>query len=166
MALAVTLLSLGGVQPARAQGAFVGQCAVNITMTFTSRIYLTSGGTALESMEGLASCVTNAEPLSPVKTFTFAGSAGPGSVSTCGALAISGFYAGVFSPSPAPPPTNGTFSFVGSTAGGLLIMSGTSPTFEGVGVLTGLGSAGCLSTTQPGGSKEFGFVGPLSFLDP
>jgi hypothetical protein len=159
---------LGGVLlltafPARG-GAAGGVCVVTIKFHFNSPINNSSGVTPF-TPSGSGTCVASAQPLSPVKQIGIGAGigSGSGSVTHCNQLFLFGTYIVSFSPDPAPSSSFGTFNFWGTASGGLLLMTGSSPTFVGPGVLVGGGQLTC--TTQ-GSIQDVNFTGILAFVDP
>jgi len=156
----LTGLILATGVPASGQGTFNGLCTMSATFSFSPPVTLNSPpGTW--SMTGTGTCVTDAQPLSPVKTMSLNGS-GTSQLMQCDALRLLGSYAIGFFPSPAPPPGSGALEFIGTAAGGILHLSTPSTQFQGVAALASLGALSCTL----GGTTQITFTGAFVFVDP
>jgi len=151
---------LAAAMPAAGQLTFNGVCTMNVTFSFSGPITNNSPPRSW-SMSGGGTCVTDAQPLSPIKTMGVAGS-GVSQLSQCGVLRLLGSYVIDFNPSPAPPASNGAVDLIGSSAGGILHLSAPSPQFQGVAALVSLGAVGCVL----GGTSQLSFTGAFLFVDP
>lgn len=145
--------------PATAQTTFEGLCLGTVRMTFAREIKRLSGPTNLTNLSGDATCVTNAD--TSLKNLELTGS-GTGVVTQCAAILVNGAFNAAFDPPPAPPPSNGTFTYAGTASGGALRLAGANPTFHGLGVLAGGGAVKCARD----GSSSFMFRLVLPFADP
>lgn len=157
--VALAGLVLASSFPAQAQFTFDGVCTMNITFSFSGAITLNSPPLNW-TVSGSGTCVTDAEPLSPIKQMGLGGS-GVSQLSQCGVLRLLGSYVATFSPSPAPPPSSGALELIGSAAGGVLHLSAPSPQFQGVGTLASAGIVGCNA-----GKTQLTFTGVFAFADP
>jgi hypothetical protein len=159
IAAIASVVVLPGGLPAAAETTFEGVCVGTVQMTFANDIKLLSGPTNLTNLTGNATCVTNAD--TPPKTLGLTGS-GTGVVTQCGAILVNGAFNAAFVPSPAPPPSNGAFTYLGTTSGGTLRLAGANPTLHAVGVLAGTGAIACAQS----GASTFTFQMVLPFADP
>lgn len=151
---------VAAVLPARAQFTFDGVCTMNLNFSFNAPV-TTNSPARTWTVGGSGTCVTDAEPLKPIKQMQVGGS-GVSQLSQCGVLRLLGSYVAVFSPSPAPPASNGALEFIGSSVGGILHLSAPSPQFQGLGVLVSGGTLNCLQ----GGTTQMTFTGVFAFADP
>lgn len=161
------LLALA-VWPAPAQASFVftGTCLVSASMGFSPGITFISGPVSITDLSVTGTCVDDANlPLGVIHTIDVGGS-GAGTVTTCGAISGFGTFGAGFTPAPAAPAADGTWTFTGSIAGGVLVLTGSSTTggpFAAAAVLAGipLGATSC-----GGGLGSASFLGSLTFTDP
>jgi hypothetical protein len=159
-AMAATVVVLAAAFPASGQLTFDGVCTMNATFTFSGPITNTSPPRSW-SMFGTGTCVTDAQPLSPIKSMSLGGS-GVSQLTQCGVMRLLGSYAASWDPSPAPPASSGALDFIGSAAAGVLHLSAPSPQFQGLGVVASIGGLGCAL----GGTSQLTFTGALLFVDP
>jgi hypothetical protein len=161
-ALVLAFAAVLGPLPARA-GSASGACLMTIRMTFPAPVTNNTPPMPLQSSSGSGTCATTAQPLSPLKTITMtAADPLPGLFTRCDLLQVNGYFTIDWSPDPAPAPNDGVFNFYGTAAGGVLHMSGSSPTLEGIGVLVGTGLTGCVLN----GAQTLTFTAVLPFVDP
>jgi hypothetical protein len=160
IATCLVFLALASMIPASGQGTFMGVCTFNATFSFNAPLTLNSPQRTW-SATGSGTCVSDAEPLSPVKTLSMSAS-GVSQLSQCAALRLLGSYTLAMFPSPAPPASSGDADFIGTAAGGVLHLSSSGPMFQGVGAVASGGVLACVN----GGTSQLAFVGSLSFVDP
>ena len=137
-----------------------GVCLVSLHFNFNTPIS-TGGGSGPFTVSGSGTCPASglAAPVA-VRTITISGD-GTASNAKCAPLLLSGVYVAGFSPLPAPPPTNGIWSFNGTASGGIFLMNDL-PVYVAVGVGVGAGALDCIQ----GGAMSLTFSVPLVFVDP
>ena len=159
IAMALSAAMAMAVLPARA-GAATGACTGNVRFDFADPISATGGPTTYH-MSGSASCQTTAQA-GNFKTMSFGSVSGQATSGRCGALILQGPYTVTFFPDPAPSGSNGQTNFWGTASGGVWLWQGSSPQFDGIGILTGGGAVSC---TQ-GGTNSISFTMSFTFVDP
>lgn len=118
--------------PARG-GIAAGTCLVDGTVTFRFDADITMDlqeSVWIPNVSGGGTCVASSSPMAPLETFTLSGTDGDASSAACYHIRADGEYGSLtFSgTSPNPPASNGQWSFVGSSAGGLLLLTSMNPT--------------------------------------
>ena len=152
MAGIVLLASVLTTPHARA-GISVGACLATLRITFTNGVI--PNGSLDYVMDGSGTCQTSAGLGQPIIFNPTLGSASP---ATCQRLQMLGQYSVSF---PGFGGSSGEFRFIGTAYAGVVVMTGSNPTFVGLAAAVGLGNLGCGNGT---GSLTFSIV--LGFLDP
>ena len=158
--VAVSIAGLAVVPLPASANDWNGACLVTLHFTFSVPIS-TGGGSGPFTMTGTGTCPASglAAPVA-IRTISIAGD-GFASNAKCAPLLLSGAYAVGFSPPPAPPPTNGIWSFNGTASAGVFLMTDL-PIYAAVGVGVGTGALDCVQ----GGAKTLTFLVPFVFVDP
>ncbi len=170
LTITTTLCLVLGGPSASADILFAGSCVVALEVSFSPRATRISSDRAV-SIDGGGWCASNAQTSSPPETLIKnidLGGSGSGTVTTCETFEATGSYIATFSPSPAPPTSNGTFVLAGSPVEVTLDLAGLGPIFVAHGSLVlDLGNAGevgpCALST---GTSRLTYTGSLTFGDP
>lgn len=161
----VIALSLASISSqGHADIVFSGSCLFSLTVRFSPAATYTSVADADVELNGSGTCVTDAEPLDPIKTVNFVAE-GTALTRNCAVFEADGFYLMDFEPAPGPPSSAGTFVLAGGVAAVNLELVGGNPLLVGVAPLAGLNTGPAISCGA-GGATTFTYLGTLTFTDP